>query len=69
MISLVGSRLFLALVTFFITSLIVFMGVEASPGDTATAYLGQQASLGSMAALREEFGMNAPIQFAYWRKH
>jgi peptide/nickel transport system permease protein len=41
MSSLVGRRIFLALVTLFLVSLIVFMGIEALPGDTATAYLGQ----------------------------
>jgi peptide/nickel transport system permease protein len=54
---------FLTLVTLFIISLIVIMGVEASPGDSATAYLGQQATPESLAALREEFGLNAPIHF------
>jgi peptide/nickel transport system permease protein len=44
MTSLVGRRFFLALVTLFIISLNVFMGVEALPGDSATAYLGQQAT-------------------------
>jgi peptide/nickel transport system permease protein len=55
MISLVGRRIFLAVVTLFIISLIVFMGVEALPGDSATAYLGQLATPESLAASREEF--------------
>ncbi len=63
MTSLVGRRFFLALVTLFIVSPIVFLGVEALPGDTANAYLGQLATPKSLAALREEFGLNAPIHF------
>ena len=66
---LIIRRLFLALVTLFIVSLIVFMGVEALPGDTATAYLGQMATPESLAAIREEFGLNAPIHFYCGRKH
>jgi peptide/nickel transport system permease protein len=66
MILLVGRRLVLALVTLFIISLIVFLGVEALPGDTATAYLGQQATPESLDALREEFGLNAPIHKRYF---
>lgn len=65
MIVLVGRRLVLAVVTLFIISLIVFLGVEALPGDTATAYLGQSATPESLAALREEFGLNAPMHERY----
>jgi peptide/nickel transport system permease protein len=38
----------------------VFFGVEALPGDAATAYLGQLATEESLKALREEFGLNEP---------
>lgn len=62
---LIARRFFLALITLFIISLIVFLGVEALPGDSATAYLGQQATPESLAALREEFGLNAPIHERY----
>ena len=65
MLVLIGRRSVLALVTLFIISLIVFLGVEALPGDTATAYLGQQATPESLKALREEFGLNAPIHERY----
>ena len=61
MATMITRRIFLAVVTLFIISLIVFMGVEALPGDTATAYLGQSATPESLAALREEFGLNAPV--------
>jgi peptide/nickel transport system permease protein len=57
---LIIRRLVLALVTVFITSLIVFFGVEALPGDAATAYLGQLATPESLKALRQEFGLNKP---------
>ena len=65
MATMITRRIFLAVVTLFIISLIVFMGVEALPGDTATAYLGQSATPESLAALREEFGLNAPVHERY----
>ena len=65
MASMITRRIFLAFVTLFLISLIVFMGVEALPGDTATAYLGQSATPESLAALREEFGLNAPVHERY----
>lgn len=65
MIQLTARRLVLAVVTLFIISLIIFLGVEALPGDTATAYLGQSATPESLAALREKFGLNAPAHERY----
>lgn len=65
MIVLIARRLVLAVVTLFIVSLIVFIGVEALPGDAATAYLGQSATPESLKALREEFGLNAPAYQRY----
>jgi peptide/nickel transport system permease protein len=66
MIVLIVRRLLLALVTLFIISLIVFLGVEALPGDSATGYLGQFATPESLAALRDEFGLNDPIHVRYF---
>ena len=65
MIVLVGRRFVLAIITLFIISLIVFLGVEALPGDAATAYLGQSATPESLDALREEFGLYAPMHERY----
>ncbi|UCC53175.1 MAG: ABC transporter permease [Anaerolineaceae bacterium] len=62
---LVGRRFVLAIITLFIISLIVFLGVEALPGDAATAYLGQSATPESLDALREEFGLYAPMHERY----
>ena len=66
MLVLIIRRLFLALITLFIISLIVFIGVEALPGDSATGYLGQLATPESLAALREEFGLNDPVVQRYF---
>jgi peptide/nickel transport system permease protein len=58
--------MFLALVTLFIISIIIFLGVEALPGDAATAYLGQSATDVSLEALREEFNLNGPMHERYF---
>ena len=66
MIALIARRFFLALVTLLIISIIIFVGVEALPGDAATAYLGQSATPESLSALREEFGLNIPAYQRYF---
>jgi len=65
MTMLIARRLLLAIITLFIISLLVFLGIEALPGDAATAYLGQSATEESLKALREEFGLNAPAHQRY----
>ena len=65
MFFLIARRIVLALVTLLIISIIIFLGVEALPGDAATAYLGQSATPESLKALREEFGLNAPAHQRY----
>jgi peptide/nickel transport system permease protein len=65
MIFLIARRIVLALVTLLFISIIIFLGVEALPGDAATAYLGQSATPESLKALREEFGLNPPTHQRY----
>ena len=66
MFFLIIRRIVLALVTLLFISIIIFLGVEALPGDAATAYLGQSATPESLKALREEFGLNAPAYQRYY---
>ena len=65
MLVLIIRRTILAMITLLIISLIVFIGVEALPGDAATAYMGQMATEESLASLREEFGLDAPVHERY----
>lgn len=67
MLPLIGRRFFLAILTLILVSLIVFIAVEALPGDMATAYLGRDATPASLKALREEFGLNAPAYQRYFQ--
>ncbi len=54
--------------TLFLVSIIIFIAIEALPGDMATAYLGRDATPASLAAYREEFGINRPlvVRYAEW---
>ena len=68
MLRLIARRLFLAAVTLLIVSVVVFLLIEALPGDMATAYLGRDATPESLKTLREEFGLNrsAAVRYVDW---
>lgn len=65
MVALIIRRLLFALITLVLVSLIVFVAVEALPGDMAEAYLGRDATPESLAALRDEFDLNRPSYQRY----
>ncbi|MAW87516.1 MAG: ABC transporter permease [Phyllobacteriaceae bacterium] len=67
-VSLVGKRLGLGLLTLFVVSILIFFAVELLPGDIAEAVLGQSATPETVAALREQMGLNqpAPIRYLDW---
>lgn len=54
LLSLIGKRLGLGVLTLFVVSLVIFFAVEALPGDPATQILGQGATEENLAALREQ---------------
>lgn len=51
-------RLLLGLVTLFAVSIIIFVAVNALPGDFAEAILGQGATPEAVNAIREQLGLN-----------
>jgi peptide/nickel transport system permease protein len=65
MVRLIASRLAGGLLTLLVASILIFAVVEVLPGDAATAFLGRDASEESVAALREEFGLNRPVTVRY----
>lgn len=65
MAQLIIKRLFLAFLTLILVSIIVFLAVEALPGDMATAYLGREATPENLKLMREEFGLNRPAFTRY----
>ena len=58
-------RLLFGLVTLFVASLIIFAATQALPGDAARSILGRNATPESLAALREQLGLNKPILTQY----
>lgn len=65
-IELVLKRVALGLVTMIVISLLIFVGVEALPGDLATAILGQEATPETVAAFRRELKLDLPPHVRYF---
>ena len=68
MIFLLLKRLLLAAITISMVIGIVFIAVEALPGDTCTAFLGRAAQGVRLETCREDFGLNRPAleRFSEW---
>ncbi len=62
---MVLQRFGLGLLTLFVVSVIIFIGVEFLPGDIAEALLGQGASPENVAALRKKLGLDVPAHTRY----
>ncbi len=58
-------RLGLGLLTLFVVSVIIFSSLQFLPGDFATAVLGQSATPETVAAFRNELGLNEPALTRY----
>jgi peptide/nickel transport system permease protein len=56
----------LGLVTLFVVSIIIFVAVNALPGDFAEAILGQGATPEAVNAIREQLGLNTPAIERYF---
>ncbi|MFL2557725.1 MAG: ABC transporter permease [Arenicellales bacterium] len=64
-LAMILQRFGLGLVTLFVVSAIIFLGVEFLPGDIAEALLGQGASAENVAALRHKLGLDVPAHTRY----
>lgn len=60
-----------SLITLFLASIVVFVGIRALPGDPAVALSAEQASPKVIAAIRHEYGLDKPlpVQYATWIGH
>ena len=69
-IRLVAKRLLYGLGTLWVVSVLIFGAVELLPGDLAEAVLGQGATEETVAAMREELGLDRPVWVRYgeWLK-
>lgn len=64
-LKLVTQRLALGLLLIFLVSIMIFVGTQLLPGDVAQAILGQSATPETLANLRAELGLNAPVYQRY----
>ncbi|OWV82162.1 ABC transporter permease [Rhizobium sp. R634] len=67
-LSLISSRLLVALVTLVIVSFAVFFATTMLPGDTATILLGQAATPEAVEGLRKAMHLDEPafLRFLHW---
>ncbi|MEU4891159.1 ABC transporter permease [Streptomyces sp. NPDC044780] len=56
-----------SLITLFLVSVVVFAGVRALPGDTATALAGEEPTPEAIAQIRESYGLDDNIVVQYLR--
>lgn len=59
-------RVITSVVTLFLASIVVFIGVRLLPGDPAQVLAGESADPELLAAIREQFGLNQPIVVQYF---
>lgn len=69
-LTIIIKRLSLGLATIIVISLLIFVGVEALPGDLAEAILGQDATPATVAAFRKELKLDLPphVRYFSWLK-
>jgi peptide/nickel transport system permease protein len=67
-IELTIKRLLLGFATIIVISMLIFLGVEALPGDIAETILGQDAMPETVAAFRKELKLDLPPheRYIYW---
>lgn len=65
-LALVAKRVALGLLTIIVISILIFVGVEALPGDLATAILGKAATPETVAAFRRELKLDLPPHVRYF---
>ncbi len=58
-------RIGAGLVTVFLASIVVFLGVRALPGDPALVLAGESADADAIEAIREQFGLDEPLPVQY----
>ena len=63
---LIAKRLAFGVVTLFVISVLIALGVEFLPGDLAEALLGQMATPETVAAIRRDLGLDQPLYVRYF---
>lgn len=65
MIEFILRRTGAAVITLFLASIAVFLGVRALPGDPATVLAGESPTPQVVAAIRKQFGLDQPLPVQY----
>jgi peptide/nickel transport system permease protein len=65
MLSFIARRVASAIGTLFLSSVLVFLAVQALPGDVATQVLGKDATPDAVAALRQKLKLDQPAWERY----
>ena len=65
-LKIIGQRLLLGLLTLIVVSLVIFIAVNALPGDFAQAILGQGATEEAIIAIRKDLGLDQPYFYRYF---
>ncbi|MBB5346701.1 ABC transporter permease [Desulfoprunum benzoelyticum] len=67
-VRLLAQRIGLGLLTLWVISLLIFVGIQLLPGDLADAVLGQSATPETVAAFRHELKLDLPphIRYLHW---
>lgn len=60
-------RIWLSVVTLFLTTAAIFFMTHILPGDPAARILGNTAERENVIALQKELGLDKPIPIQYWR--
>ena len=55
-----------SLVTLFLATVVVFLGVRALPGDPALALAGEDRTPEALAAIREQYGLDQSLPVQFW---
>ena len=63
---MIARRICVGLVLMWVVSLLIFALTQVLPGDAAEIRLGQQATKESLAALREQLGLDKPWYMQYF---
>lgn len=66
LISMITKRLVIGVLTLIAISLLIFVGVEALPGDLAEAILGQDATPETVQVFRAELKLDLPAHVRYF---
>ena len=60
------NRAWQSLVTLFLATVVVFLGVRALPGDPALALAGEDRTPEALAAIRQQYGLDQSLPMQFW---